>query len=141
VPALVKAYILLAFAFLKTVFTRWFGIGKRYGLPAFNRNYASDHLSAMRPDDAEVLLGAARCIACRRCESGDDALRSAHGDAYPGMMTLVLSSARDTTAANSAARAWALVPSLELARRETLCPEGVPIRKLAALVVHHAQQA
>jgi hypothetical protein len=136
--ALLKAYTLLAFAFFTTVLSRWLHLGKRYGLPAFHRNYASEHLSAMRPGDGAVLVGAGKCMACRRCEDGDLPLLQRYAGVYPGLMSLVLASARSTASAHSAQVGWQVLPSDELERRERLCPEGVPIVALGELVRHHA---
>jgi hypothetical protein len=136
--ALFKAYTLLAFAFVTTVLSRWFRLGSRYGLPAFNRNYAAEQLGAMRPEDNEVLVAAGRCIACRRCEQGDLPLLRRHPTQYPGLSRLVLASTRSMTTASSAWSAWRLLSEQELQLREALCPEGVPIAALAQLVQRHA---
>jgi hypothetical protein len=136
---LVKAYSLLAFAFVTTVLSRWLGLGQRYGLPAFHRNYAADRLNAMRPEDSDVLVGAGRCVACRRCEQGDLELMQRHPGVYPGLMTLVLSSARATSNAAFAQAAWQTLSEAELTRRQALCPEQVPIVALAQHVRHHAE--
>lgn len=139
--ALVKAYTLLAFALLTTVLSRWFGLGKRYGLPAFHRNYAAERLNAMRPTDANVLVAAGRCVACRRCEDGDLELMQKHPGVYPGLMTLVLSSARETSNAGLALPAWQVFAEGDLERRQALCPEHVPIVALSEHVRHHAEQS
>ena len=139
--ALVKAYTLLAIAFVTTVLSRWLRLGRRYGLPAFHRNYAVERLNAMRPSDTDVLVAAGRCIACRRCEDGDLGLMQKHPGVYPGLMTLVLSSARETSNAGLALQAWQLLSEPELERRQALCPEQVPIVALGELVRHHAEQA
>lgn len=139
--ALVKAYTLLAIAFVTTVLSRWLRLGSRYGLPAFHRNYAVERLHAMRPTDGDVLVAAGRCIACRRCEDGDLELLQKHRGVYPGLMTLVLSSARETSNAALAMPAWQLLSEPELERRQALCPEQVPIVALREHLRHHAAQS
>jgi hypothetical protein len=136
--ALFKAYTLLAIALVTTLFSRWLRLGRRFGVGAFHRNYAADRLSAMRAGDYEVLVGAGRCICCRRCEDGDGALLRQHGARYPGMMTLILASARSTTLATHACSAWQLLSNEELELRQAQCPQAVPIVALGALVRHHA---
>lgn len=145
-----KAYPLLAFAFATTVLSRWLhailglvGIrfGRRYGLAAFKRNYAPDGLNAMREGDETILLGAARCIACGRCER----VRTDTGAGLPvfapervGLMTLVLATTRATPDAVEALEGWRTHPDDELERAEAVCPTRVPLRRLAEFVTYHA---
>jgi hypothetical protein len=135
-----KAYVLLAWAFITTLISRWLTLGNRYGLRAFHANYAADRLDAMTQADRHVLLGAGRCTACGRCQQGDGPLLLESRGAYPGLMTLVLSAARDTSDAAQGARGFAWLSVAELERREALCPEQVPIVQLARFVTRHAAE-
>lgn len=148
-----KAYALLAFAFATTVLSRWLhgilgrvGIrfGRRYGLAAFTRNYAPDRLNAMRVEDESILLGAARCIACGRCdrtrEDADSGL-PVFAPERVGLMTLVLATTRATPDSVEALEGWRAHPEDELRRAEAVCPTGVPFRRLAEFVAYHAALA
>lgn len=135
-----KAYVLLAWAFITTLLSRWLQLGSRYGLRAFHANYAADGLDAMVKAERDVLVGAGRCTACGRCQQGDPPLLLESKGAYPGLMTLVLSAARDTSDASAAAQGFAWLSESELERRNGLCPEQVPIVQLARFVKRHAAE-
>ncbi len=135
-----KAYSMLAVAFVLTLVSRWLRLGRRFGLSAYRRNYAADRLGLMGADDTELFVAAGRCIACGRCEEGDSAIRNRHSGSYPGLMTLVLCSTRATPDAREAAVAWRLLDEAELMRREALCPVDVPLTRLSRFVLGHAQQ-
>ncbi len=136
----IKAYSMLAVSFVLTLLSRWLHLGRRFGLGAYERNYAADRLAPMQAGDGELFVGAGRCIACGRCEEGDYFIKQRHPSAYPGLMTLVLAGARATPDAVEAASAWRLIDEQELSKRQRLCPTQVPLVELSRFVRRHAEQ-
>lgn len=140
-----KAYTLLVLAFFKTVLTRWFGWGRRFGLDAFERNYAADGLTAMGDQDGAVLEAAGHCIACGRCNEPapvdpapvDPAQNSALREP-PDLMLLVLARTRATPDFEQSASAWNEFEDSELARRRSRCPTAVPLVELKHFALRHA---
>jgi succinate dehydrogenase/fumarate reductase-like Fe-S protein len=129
----IAAYWLLAQALVTTWLTRWFGRGPT-GLAHFQQNYAADRLPPVAPEERKRMPAFSRCIACGRCEEGDAAAVSASGGAFPGTMALMLASSRSMPDFDAAAAAFAWVTDDDLARKERICPTGVPMREVAAFV-------
>jgi len=134
-----KAYGLLALSFLTTVLSRWLGLGRRYGIAAFKRNYDDDGLNTITAEERQTLLEAGRCIACGHCGRGDAALIREHGGRYPGLVQLVSSAARNPVDFAVGADGWQRIPEAELVVREALCPVGVPLLQLSRVVRQHGQ--
>jgi hypothetical protein len=137
-----RAWVMLAVAWLLMTSSRLLRIGTRYGLGAFERNYAADGILPTTREDRALLLQAGRCIACGRCERGDAALRVQGNPDYPGLMTLVLATTRNQPDFAEAAPSWSLLSEETLSQRQRRCPTAVPIARLGPLVQRlGAQQA
>ncbi len=130
----IRAWVMLSWAWLLMTSSRLLGIGQRYGLEAFSRNYASDGAVPLSDDDRALLLQAGRCIACGRCERGDAAVSAQHGASYPGLMTLVLATTRNRPDFAQASPAWALLSESTLREREQRCPTAVPLAEIGAMM-------
>ncbi|MET0592549.1 MAG: hypothetical protein ABW133_07615 [Polyangiaceae bacterium] len=127
------ALFLLGKALLKTIVKRIFGGGVR-GLPLFEANFEAEHLSKISEPERSELPTFSRCIACGRCDRGDGVrIARSHG-AYPGTMAIMLASSRSLPDFPIAAGALRWITDEELAVKETLCPTGVPMRRIAAFI-------
>jgi hypothetical protein len=126
------ALALLVWSLVKVCLARM--LGERTGLALFHDNYDADRLPPVTPDERRALASFSRCIACGRCDLGEAQRIAASRGAYPGLMTIVLASARSMPDSDAAARALEHVPDQVLAEKEAICPTGVPFRELAGFV-------
>jgi hypothetical protein len=126
------AVAVLGWSLLKVASARLFG--KPSGLALFHDNYGPDRLPPLDPDEREKLPGFSRCIACGLCDVGEAERIGASKGAYPGLMAVVLASSRSMPDFDAAVLALDHVPDEVLARKESICPTGVPFRDLAAFV-------
>ncbi|MBI4701514.1 MAG: hypothetical protein HY744_10200 [Deltaproteobacteria bacterium] len=126
------AFVLLAWSLLRVLA----GYLRRPapGLVRFQRNYAADGLAAVDAGERAALPGFSRCIACGRCDLGEDERIAASKGAYPGLMQLVLASTRSMPDFDVAAASFAFVPERELVRKAAACPTGLPLPELARFV-------
>jgi hypothetical protein len=131
---------LLAFALLRTL---WRITWNRHidGLARFRENYAEDGLTALSEGDRLAMRGFGRCIACGRCDRGDDARILASNGQFRGTMGLVLAAARSMPDYRAAARGFAHLGDAELRAKELLCPTRVPLRQIADFVRSNAAAA
>lgn len=107
---------------------------KRGGLARFTENYAADGIALFTQAERQQLAGFSRCIACGACDAGEAArIRASHGE-YLGVMTLVLSSARNTADFGAASRSWRHVTEEVLEQKEQICPTRVPLRQIKRFV-------
>lgn len=136
----VKALVLLAFALLRTL---WRLAWHRHidGLAQFRGNYAEDGLTSLTEADRRAMRRFGRCIACGRCERGDDARILASGGQFQGTMGLVLAASRSMPDYRAAARGFAHLSDTDLELKERLCPTRVPLRELARFVHANAASA
>lgn len=126
------ALAILASSLVKVLIARM--RGERTGLALFHENYDADRLPPVTPAEREQLASFSRCIACGRCDVGEAERIAASRGAYPGLMTVVLGSARSMPDFDAAALALEHVPEEVLAQKEEICPTGVPFRALARFV-------
>lgn len=138
--ARLKALLLLSWALVRTLGRR-LGGGGRNGLERFRDNYAADGLAALTGEERERMRSFGRCIACGRCNRGDGALILSTGSRYRGTMSLVLAAARSMPDFKAAALGFEALDEALLARKERLCPTGVPLRELARFVTARATDA
>lgn len=132
-PARLKALFLLAFALIRTLWRRMLHPDID-GLARFNQNYAEDGLTSVAASQREEMRDFGRCIACGRCDAGDAArVGDARGD-FRSTMGLILAASRSMPDYRAAARGFAVWSDDDLARKEALCPTGVPLRRIAAFV-------
>lgn len=138
-PGRFKAFLLLAWALVVTLFRRAFGRGPR-GLALFRANYDADRLPPVTAEERKELPGFSGCIACGRCNLGDGPKMASSEGAFPGTMALMLTSSRSMPDYDAAVRAFAFVTDEELAEKETLCPTGVPMRRIVDFVRAKARE-
>ena len=139
-PPRLKAFLLLASTLVRTLIRRLLGQGRR-GLAAFRENYAADGLAPLSVEDRADLPTMSGCIACGVCDRGESARIAASNGAYPGVMALILAGSRSMPDFAAAAIGFAHVPDAILAEKETRCPTGVPMRRIARFVREKAGEA
>lgn len=132
------AWWLLSWAFVFTLLRRVFG--RERGLEQFRTAYASDRLLLVTIAERQLLLACSACIACGRCDRGERDRIAGSGGEYPGLMPLVLASARDTADAQAAARAWRHISDDVLEAKELSCPANIPMRALKRFVETKAHE-
>lgn len=121
-----------------TLLRKW-TVGSR-GLSQFQVNYAGDRILLLDRGEQARLQSFAGCIACGRCDLGErDRILASNGE-YPGLMSLVLSSLRNTREIEAAARGWRRVSLEVLGSKEPLCPTKVPFRAIKEFVEAKANQ-
>lgn len=130
------AWWLLSWAFVITSVRRLFGRAR--GLERFRDAYAGDRLLLVSIEERKLLQASSTCIACGRCNRGESERISGSRGEYSGLMSLVLSSARNTADAGAAARGWRYLPDAVLRDKEPLCPTQVPFRALKAFIEQKA---
>ena len=131
-PGPVRAFFILAAAFLEVQFRRLFG--HRTGLPVFEANYGPDKLPALSARQQAELPAYSGCIACGLCDAGEGERIARSKGAYPGLMQLVLASSRSFPDFDAAVLGFDHVPEAVLAEKEKICPTGVPFVKLSRFV-------
>lgn len=131
-PARLKAWLLLTLALLKAFARRLFG--RAGGIAAFRRAYDADGLPPVTPAERAELPTFSRCIACGICDRGEGERIAASGGAYRGVMSLMLSASRSMPEFRAAAYSLSFVSDEALARKERLCPTGVPMRRIASFL-------
>lgn len=136
----VKALVLLAFALLRTLWRRAFG-RHIVGLERFRANYAEDGLNPVSETERLEMLGFGRCIACGRCNRGDEPHVIESRGQFRGSMGLVLAASRSMPDYRAAARSFAFLTEVELEEKERVCPTRVPFRRLASFVHSNAAAA
>jgi succinate dehydrogenase/fumarate reductase-like Fe-S protein len=135
--ARLHALVILSWALVVMLLKKVFRVGPR-GLALFRANYEAEHLSSISPAERDELAGYGRCIACARCNAGDAARIAESRGAYPGTMSLMLASSRNLPDFAAASEALRFISDEELAEKESICPAGVPMRKVARFIRHHA---
>ncbi len=123
-----ESLLRLGWSFARTVIRNRFVRGSQ--LPRVLAQYRPDGMLSAKPTDPAVLAGAARCIACARCD-----VRALEVHAYTalgtqGPMAFVLGASR---LAGSAGMLPEATPEL-LADLTLACPTAVPFAPLVALV-------
>jgi hypothetical protein len=136
----VKALVFLAFALLRTLWRRAFG-RHIVGLDRFRANYAEDGLNPVSEAERHEMSEFGRCIACGRCNRGDERHVIDSKGQFRGSMGLVLAASRSMPDYRAAARSFACLSDLELEEKEKLCPTRVPFRRLASFVRSNAAAA
>jgi hypothetical protein len=133
------ALIVLASGLVRVIIARLFGA--LTGLKLFHQNYGPDRLTAVSKSEREIIPTFSRCFACGRCDLGEgERIREARG-AYPGLMQLVLASARSMPDFDAAARGFAFVPEDVLREKRRICPADVPFEDIARFVKAKAREA
>jgi hypothetical protein len=127
-----KAYWMLAWAFLRTLLRRWLGL-RRDGLRRFKDNYFGEGLTPYSSDERALLGAFSGCVACGRCNRAL-ATGSAAGTSA-GLMGLVLASTRSSLDLPGAAAAWESLSDEELETAEELCPPALPLVQLRRYVL------
>ncbi|HEV8244698.1 MAG TPA: hypothetical protein VGP93_02985 [Polyangiaceae bacterium] len=128
-----KALVLLAGALLATLLRRLLS-RQEDGIKAFRSHYDGDGLPPVSPDERRMLYEFQRCIACGLCDRGEGERIARSGGAYRGPMALVLAGSRSMPDYRAAAYSFGFVSEAVLAQKETICPTGVPFRKIARFV-------
>lgn len=136
----VKALVYLAFALLRTLWRRAFG-QNIVGLDRFRANYAEDGLNAVSEVERQEMRDFGRCIACGRCNRGDERHVLESKGQFVGTMGLVLAASRSMPDYRAAARSFAFLTEADLEEKERACPTQVPFRRLAAFVRSNAAAA
>jgi succinate dehydrogenase/fumarate reductase-like Fe-S protein len=135
--ARLHALVILSWAFVVMLFKKVFYFGPR-GLALFRANYEAERLSSITADERAELAAYSRCIACGRCNVGDAPRIAESRGAYPGTMALMLASSRNLPDFAAATEALRFISDDDLAEKESVCPTGVPMRKVAAFIRNHA---
>ena len=136
-PGRLHALFLLAWAFVLMVAKKLFGGGPR-GIELFQANFQAERLTSLSATERSEIGTFSRCIACGRCNAGDGERIAASRGAYPGTMALMVASSRSMPEFGAALDALRFISDEELGQKETLCPTGVPMRKIAAFIRSHA---
>ncbi|AKT40714.1 hypothetical protein [Chondromyces crocatus] len=126
------ALVILAWSLVKVLFARLGG--RKTGLALFHDNYDADRLPPLTAGEREELTSFSSCIACGRCDAGEAERIAASRGAYPGLMAVVLASARSMPDFDAAALALRHVPDEVLEQKEAICPTGVPFRAIARFI-------
>ena len=132
-----KALVLLAGALLRTLLYRLFS-RREDGIAAFRSRYDEDGLAPVTPEERPMMAEFQRCIACGLCDRGEAERIARSGGAYRGVMGLVLAGSRSMPDYRAAAYSFGFVSDEVLAQKETICPTGVPFRKIARFVRNKA---
>lgn len=128
-----KALLLLALAFVKTLLLRPF-TSSRDGVRAFRDNYDADGLPPVTPDERVGMAAFQRCVACGLCDRGEGERIARSGGAYRGVMGLVVAGSRSMPDFRAAAYGFGFVPEEVLREKELICPVGIPFRRIARFV-------
>ena len=134
----IKALLLLALAFLKTLLLRPFRAGEN-GVALFRENYDADGLPPVTPDEREGMVAFQRCVTCSLCDRGEAERMARSGGAYRGVMALVVAGSRSMPDFRAAAYTFGFVPEEVLAEKELICPVGIPFRRIARFVHDKAE--
>jgi len=129
--------VLLAWAFVLMVAKKLFGRGP-HGIELFQTNFQAERLTSLSSAERGEIATFSRCIACGRCNAGDGERIAASRGAYPGTMALMVASSRSMPEFGAALDALRFISDEELGQKETLCPTGVPMRRVAAFIRSHA---
>jgi hypothetical protein len=132
VPPRLKAWLLLTLAMMKSLVKRLFG--KAGGITAFRQAYDADGLPPVTAAERAEFATFSRCVACGICDRGEGERIAASGGAYRGVMPLMLSASRSMPDFRAAAYSLSFVSDEVLATKETSCPTGVPMRRIAAFL-------
>jgi len=128
-----KALVLLALAFIKTLLLRPFNTSQD-GVALFRANYDADGLPPVTPEERAVMPTFQRCIACGLCDRGEGERMARSGGAYRGVMGLVIAGSRSMPDFRAAAYGFGFVPEEVLREKERICPVGIPFRRVAKFV-------
>jgi succinate dehydrogenase/fumarate reductase-like Fe-S protein len=131
------ALLLLSWAFLVMLAKKVFRTGPR-GIALFRANFEAEHLSSITATERHELASFSRCIACGRCDAGDGQRIAASNGTYPGTMALMVASSRSLPDFAAAGEALRWISDEDLARKESVCPTRVPMRRIAAFIRAHA---
>lgn len=128
------AWANLAFHFWKHVLTRWWLRPFRRGrdLARFRAQVQPEGYLPLAPEDRALFPEFMRCIHCGLCSLACPALRDAPASAWVETWTFVAGPSRSLDRAVLAAAS--LEPCARCAACTAVCPTGVPIDRLAALV-------
>lgn len=136
--ARLTALFLLALGLAKTLLLRF---DRSSALLGFRERYGSDEILGITREESVVLSQAGACTACGRCDQDEGARVARSEVGYRGMMAFVLSGTRSLTDYGAAARSISELPESAFEMAESLCPERVPLVRLAALVRGHAARS
>ena len=102
------------------------------GLQRFEANFLPEGLVPTSGADRELLRAASRCVHCGLCDAALSPAEALGGGARPSLMPLVYArSSVELPRAKAALAALRARPAL-LVEAERLCPERVPLVRLAA---------
>ncbi|HEX6277946.1 MAG TPA: hypothetical protein VFZ53_33110 [Polyangiaceae bacterium] len=132
-----KALLLLAFAFIKTLLLRPFKWNQS-GVALFRENYDADGLPPVTPDERAMMTSFQRCVTCGLCDRGEGERMARSGGAYRGVMGLVVAGSRSMPDFRAAAYGFGFVPEDVLREKERICPVGIPFRRVARFVADKA---
>lgn len=135
------AWLNLAFHFWKHVLTRWWLRPFRRGrdLERFRAQVEPEGYLPLAPEERADFPAFMRCIHCGLCALACPALRSAPASAWAETWTFVAGPSRSLDRAPLAAAA--AEPCARCAVCTVICPTGVPIDRLAAMVERLAAAA
>jgi hypothetical protein len=128
-----KALLLLALAFLKTLLLRPFTAGQS-GVALFRENYDADGLPPLSPEERSGITSFQRCVTCGLCDRGEGERMARSGGAYRGVMALVVAGSRSMPDFRAAAYTFGFVPEEVLREKEQICPVRIPFRRIATFV-------
>jgi len=128
-----KALLLLALAFIKTLLLRPFTTGHD-GVARFRENYDPDGLPPVTPDERAIMTRFERCVVCGLCDRGEGERMARSGGAYRGVMALVVAGSRSMPDFRAAAYGFGFVPEEVLLDKERICPVRIPFRRIAKFV-------
>jgi hypothetical protein len=128
-----KALLLLALAFIKTLLLRPFTASQN-GVALFRDNYDADGLPPVTPDERAGMTAFQRCVTCGLCDRGEGERMARSGGAYRGVMALVVAGSRSMPDFRAAAYGFGFVPEEVLLEKERICPVGIPFRRIARFV-------
>lgn len=109
-------------------------VGRGDPLTEFDEHYGAEGILAVSPEEHALLETPNRCTGCSACDDWGTPERRTN------LRLFVLSGTRSLPDADAGRALLAGLSPEDLGEAEARCPEGVPIARLAELIVGHAKR-
>jgi succinate dehydrogenase/fumarate reductase-like Fe-S protein len=136
-----KSFWLLGVQFVLHLLRRLFFLYHPGGAARFLENYLEDHIVPLEAGDREEMERWQHCTGCGLCEAACPTPIMTSKGLQTSFASLALTTWRDMSAYHlTADQAAALAECGECDACESVCPERIPLRDLAAFVVRTARR-